>query len=102
LGVNIYGPGGGALQHCILTDISGGGCYIETTHPLAEGTNAIIELRTQELQLHVRGKVQSKHPGYGMGVEFKLRTAEEREQVQKLTAYVDSQLEARSEALEPS
>jgi hypothetical protein len=102
LGVNIYGPGGGALQHCILTDISGGGCYVETTHPLAEGTNAIIELRTQELQLHVRGKVQSKHPGYGMGVEFKLRTAEEREQVQKLTAYVDSQLEARSEALEPS
>jgi CheY-like chemotaxis protein len=102
LGVNIYGPGGGALQHCILTDISGGGCYIETTHPLAEGTNAIIELRTQELQLHVRGKVQSKHPGYGMGIEFKLRTAEEREQVQKLTAYVDSQLEARSEALERS
>jgi CheY-like chemotaxis protein len=102
LGVNIYGPGGGALQHCILTDISGGGCYVETTHPLAEGTNAIIELRTQELQLHVRGKVQSKHPGYGMGIEFKLRTAEEREQVQKLTAYVDAQLEARSEALEPS
>ncbi len=102
LGVNIYGPGGGALQHCILTDISGGGCYVETTNPLAEGTNAIIELRTQELQLYVRGKVQSKHPGYGMGVEFKLRTAEEREQVQKLTAYVDSQLEARSEALEPS
>jgi CheY-like chemotaxis protein len=102
LGVNIYGPGGGALQHCILTDISGGGCYVETTHPLAEGTNAIIELRTQELQLYVRGKVQSKHPGYGMGVAFKLRTAEEREQVQKLTAYVDSQLEARSEALEPS
>jgi len=98
LGVNIYGPGGGALQHCILTDISGGGCYVETTHPLAEGSNAIIELRTQELQLHVRGKVQSKHPGYGMGVEFKLRTEEEREQVKKLTEYVDSQLEARSEA----
>ncbi len=98
LGVNIYGPGGGALQHCILTDISGGGCYVETTHPLEEGSNAIIELRTQELQLHVRGKVQSKHPGYGMGVEFKLRTEEEREQVKKLTAYVDSQLEARSEA----
>ena len=103
LGVNIYGPGGGALQHCILTDISGGGCYVETTHPLAEGTNAIIELRTQELQLYVRGKVQTKHPGYGMGIEFKLRTAEEREQVQKLTAYVDSQFEARSEAaVEPS
>jgi CheY-like chemotaxis protein len=103
LGVNIYGPGGGALQHCILTDISGGGCYVETTHPLTEGSNAIIELRTQELQLYVRGKVQSKHPGYGMGVEFKLRTEEEREQVKKLTAYVDAQLEARSEtALEQS
>jgi CheY-like chemotaxis protein len=102
LGVNIYGPGGGALQHCILTDISGGGCYVETTHPLAEGINAVIELRTQELQLYVRGRVQSKHPGYGMGIEFKLRSAEEREQVQKLTAYVDSQLEARSEALESS
>ena len=103
LGVNIYGPGGGALQHCILTDISASGCYVETTHPLAEGSNAIIELRTQELQLHVRGKVQSKHLGYGMGIEFKLRTEEEREQVKQLTAYVDSQFEARSEAaLKPS
>jgi CheY-like chemotaxis protein len=101
LGVNVSGPAGDRLQHCILTDMSGGGCYVETTQPLPVGASAVIEVRTQDLKLHVRGKVQSKHPGYGMGIEFRLKTAEERDQVRQLLAYQDNpEIELPAEVLE--
>lgn len=101
LGVHVHSFGGGVLQHCILTDISGGGCYLETTQPLSVGSDAVIELRTQDFKLRVRGKVQSKHPGYGMGIEFRMKTAEEREQVRQLLAYQDNpQVGLASEAIE--
>lgn len=101
LGVNVYGPGGGVLQHCTLTDISAGGCYVETTQPLPAGSSVEIEVRTHDFKLRVRGKVQSKHPGYGMGIEFKVKTPEDREQVNQLLAYQeDPQIEVSSEAFE--
>jgi hypothetical protein len=90
LGVNVYGPTGGVLQHCTLTDISGGGCYVETTQPLAVGTSVIIEVRTHDFKLNVRGKVQSKHPGYGMGIAFKAKTDDDHEQVRRLLAYQEN------------
>ncbi len=101
LGVNVYGPGGGALQHCTLTDISEGGCYVETTQPLPVGVSLEIEVRTHDFKLKVRGKVQSKHPGYGMGIAFKMKTAEDREQVKRLLAYQnDPQMESPAEVVE--
>jgi CheY-like chemotaxis protein len=84
LGVNVYRPSGDILQHCMLTDISAGGCYIETTQPLAVGTAVIIELHTQDAKIRVRGKVRSTHRGYGMGIAFAQRTAEDREQLRQL------------------
>jgi CheY-like chemotaxis protein len=97
LGVNIYRPDGGALQHCKITDISAGGCYVETTHPLPAGTHLVIEVRTEDLKLRLRGKVQNMHRGYGMGIEFSRRTVEERELVKQLIACRDAQVEAQVE-----
>jgi hypothetical protein len=74
---------------------------VETTQPLPVGASAVIEVRTQDLKLHVRGKVQSKHPGYGMGIKFRLKTAEERDQVRQLLAYQDNpEIELPAEVLE--
>jgi len=93
LGVNISGPGGGVLQHCTLTDVSAGGCYVETTEPFSVDTAVTIEVRTLDTKLCVHGKVKSSHRGYGMGVEFNAKSAEEREQVKKLLAAHESKLE---------
>jgi CheY-like chemotaxis protein len=96
LGVNVYTPGGSVLQHCTMTDISAGGCYVETTQPLAADSRVVVEVRTLDLKVRVRGQVMSMHRGYGMGVEFSAKTAEDREQVKRLIAYQDSQVEAET------
>jgi len=38
------------------------------------------------MKLRVQGIVQVAHPGFGMGVKFTLKTAEQREQVEQLVA----------------
>lgn len=98
LGVNVYRPEGSVLQHCTLTDVSAGGCYIETTVPLMVGTRLVIEIRTDECKLRVQGKVRSMHRGYGMGVEFRVKTPEEKEQVKQLLACLDAQVKITTEA----
>jgi hypothetical protein len=41
--------------------------------------------------LRVHGKVLSTHPGFGMGVEFVLRTDDHRKQVQQLISHAQSE-----------
>lgn len=71
---------------CTLTDISTGGCYVETTVPYPVTTALEIVVRTQDVKLHVLGTVQTVHPGFGMGMEFSLKTEDQREQVEQLIA----------------
>jgi CheY-like chemotaxis protein len=86
LGAEIYRVDSGVPLRCSLGDVSSGGCYLETTETLPGGTLLEIVVRTEELKLRIRGKVRSTHPGFGMGVEFILRTEDQRRQVQELTA----------------
>lgn len=86
LGADVYRLGSNVPHRCSLSDISTGGCYVETTEPFAPGTPIDIVVRTEDIKLRVRGTVQVMHPGFGMGVEFSLRTADEREQVKQLIA----------------
>jgi hypothetical protein len=102
MGVNVYPPGGSVLQHCTITDISAGGCYVETTQPLSEGSRVVVEVRTLDLKVRVRGQIKSMHRGYGMGIEFNAKTAEDREQMKQLIAYQDSQFEGVEVSAEPT
>jgi DNA-binding response OmpR family regulator len=72
------------VPHCNLTDLSLGGCYVETNAPFPE--RALIDLcvKTEELEVHTEGMVRVAHPGHGMGVEFPSRTAEQRAKVGNL------------------
>ncbi len=94
VGVNVYRPEGTVLQHCILTDLSAGGCYIETTMPLAVSSRLILEVRSQYWKVRVHGKVQSMHVGFGMGIAFRSKTSEDKDEVRKLLACLDEQLTA--------
>jgi CheY-like chemotaxis protein len=69
------------VPHCKLTDLSLGGCYVETDAPFPE--RALIDLcvKTGDLEVHTEGMVRVTHPGHGMGVEFPSRTPEQRAQV---------------------
>ncbi len=95
-GVDVYRDGGRNRQHCTLTDMSTGGCYVETTQPLPAGSTVVLEVHTPEVKVRVPGKVKSMHPGYGMGIEFTARTSEDKKQVARLMASLDSRLEISS------
>ena len=84
LSADVYRMGSGVPQRCTLSDISYGGCYVETTAPFPAGTGVELVVRTSEIKLHIKGSVQAMHPGFGMGVSFSLQSAEERAQVQGL------------------
>jgi hypothetical protein len=88
LSADVYRLGENVPQRCSLSDISTGGCYVETTEPFPAATPIDIVVRTRDIKIRVRGSVQAMHRGFGMGVHFDLQTAHEREQVQQLIALV--------------
>lgn len=72
------------VPHCKLTDLSLGGCYVESDSPFPERAMVDLCLRTEDMAVHTEGMVRVTHPGYGMGVEFPSRTLEQRAQVGNL------------------
>ena len=86
LSADVFRLGEGVPNRCTLSDISNGGCYVETPAPFSPHTVVNLVVRTQTLKLRVRGTVQVTHPGFGMGVQFSLNTPDEREQVKQLVA----------------
>jgi CheY-like chemotaxis protein len=76
------------VPHCTLTDLSLGGCYVETEAPFPERALIDLCLKTEDLEVHTEGMVRVAHPGHGMGVEFPSRTAEQRAQVANLISFL--------------
>jgi DNA-binding response OmpR family regulator len=76
------------VPHCKLTDLSLGGCYVETDSPFPEHALVDLCLRTDEMAVHTEGMVRVTHPGQGMGVEFPSRTPEQRAQVGNLISFL--------------
>ena len=76
------------VPHCKLTDLSLGGCYVETDSPFPEHALVDLCLRTNEMAVHTEGMVRVTHPSYGMGVEFPSRTPEQRAQVGNLISFL--------------
>jgi CheY-like chemotaxis protein len=76
------------VPHCKLTDLSLGGCYVQTDAPFPERALVDLCLRAEEHEVHTEGMVRVAHPGQGMGVEFPSRTAEQRAQVENLINFL--------------
>jgi hypothetical protein len=53
-----------------MTDISLGGCYLETMSPLPIDSQIHLSFNPGAATLHVSGKVRSSQIGFGMGVSF--------------------------------
>lgn len=96
LGAEVYRLGSPVPNRCRLSDISPGGCYVETLTPFPAEAAVEILVRTKDLKIRTRGVVQSAHPGFGMGVKFKPRNPAEHEQIEQLIDLLESQ-----QSLEP-
>lgn len=96
LGAVVYRTGITVPHRCNLTDLSSGGCYLESSLPFPAGSSVEIVVRTYEMKLSLRGVVLTSHPGYGMGVEFELNTSEERSKVKQLIDFVAATTEPTS------
>jgi len=79
-----------SVPHCKLTDLSLGGCYVQTDAPFPERALVDLCLKAEELEVHTEGMVRVAHPGLGMGVEFPSRTPEQRAQVENLINFLRS------------
>ena len=75
-------------HRCHLTDISTGGCYVETPEPFPKGTPVEMIVRTEDFRFRSAGTVKVMHPGFGMGVEFETQNSTQRDQVQRLIKIV--------------
>jgi DNA-binding response OmpR family regulator len=69
------------VSTCKLTDLSLGGCYVETESPFPERALVDLCLKAADIEIHADGIVRVMHPGSGMGVEFPSRTSAQRETV---------------------
>ncbi len=71
-----------AVNQCKLTDLSLGGCYVETESPFPQSSAVDLCLRVAGMEIHTEGLVRVMHPGHGMGIEFPARTEEQRKSVE--------------------
>jgi CheY-like chemotaxis protein len=68
---------------CKLSDLSLGGCYLETGSPFPVRTRLVLSMRVADIELHVEGKVRVMHPEVGLGIEFTKHTLQQKERVEK-------------------
>ncbi|MFY9743781.1 MAG: PilZ domain-containing protein [Candidatus Sulfotelmatobacter sp.] len=94
LGAEVYQRGSAVRNYCHLSDLSPGGCYLEMPVAFTPGTSVEITVRTFDIKLRLAGEVRASHPGYGMGISFKLNTKEERLGVQQLIDFVAATTES--------
>jgi CheY-like chemotaxis protein len=94
LGAEVYQKGSSVRNYCHLSDLSPGGCYLEMPLAFAQGSPVEIVVRTHEMKLRLSGDVKASHPGYGMGISFKLNTKDERRGVQQLIDFVAAAAES--------
>src|SRR6202034_2813999 len=71
-----------AVSQCTLTDLSLGGCYVQTDSPFPQSSAVDLCLRATGMEIQTEGLVRVMHPGHGMGIEFPARTEEQRKSVE--------------------
>jgi len=78
------------ISHCKLTDLSLGGCYVETQSPFPERVGVVLCLKLANMEVQCEGVVRVMHPGLGMGIVFASHTQEHRDQVHRFIDFLSS------------
>lgn len=85
------------VSHCKLTDLSLGGCYVETESPFPQSAAVDLCLKAAGMEIHTEGLVRVMHPTHGMGIEFPARTEEQRKSVGEFIEFLTTQPGAKPE-----
>jgi CheY-like chemotaxis protein len=80
-----------AVTQCKLTDLSLGGCYVQTASPFPQSSAVDLCLRAAGMEIHAEGLVRVMHPGHGMGIEFPARTEHQRKSVGEFIEFLTGQ-----------
>jgi diguanylate cyclase (GGDEF)-like protein/putative nucleotidyltransferase with HDIG domain len=71
-----------------LTDISLGGCFIETTAILPAGTPLKLVFSIDDGKIHAEGSILRLEPGTGIGIQFNETTRGDRGKIPQVIEYV--------------
>ena len=78
------------VTQCKLTDLSLGGCYVETESPFPEHSAITLCLKADGMETQANGTVRVMHPSFGMGIEFPSHTSDEQAQVATFIGFLSS------------
>ena len=73
-----------------LTDVSLGGCFVETSAILAPGAPLNIVFSIDDGKLQARGKVVRIDPGKGIAVQFDDMDRENRERIPRILEFAQN------------
>ncbi|HLZ40517.1 MAG TPA: diguanylate cyclase [Candidatus Sulfotelmatobacter sp.] len=86
--IEVHAEGGGVPLFANITDISMGGCYIETSTILAAGTKIKLGFSMDDPSLTADGVVARLDPGSGVAVQFREMNREARDRMFKILEFV--------------
>lgn len=98
IGVQIQPPGSEITLWSRCTDISEGGCYIDSRSPISGGEKLELTLFLDAEALAISAVVRTSFPGIGMGVEFEFASEDQRVQLRR---YLREKLDAEPSCIEP-
>jgi len=78
------------IANCKLSDLSLGGCYVESESPLPVNTEVKLSLRASNTEIKITALIRVMHPGYGMGLEFVSDEGEHRQLVDQFISVLSS------------
>ena len=78
------------VSECKLSDLSLGGCYVETESPFPEHSGIVLCLKAAGMEVQAEGLVRVMHPEFGMGIEFASGTEAQREHVGNFIGFLTS------------
>jgi diguanylate cyclase (GGDEF)-like protein/putative nucleotidyltransferase with HDIG domain len=86
--IELQAEASGAPMFANLTDVSIGGCFVETSAILSPGTNLRLGFSMDDGAMTAEGVVARIDPGSGVAVQFKEMNREGREKMLKILEYV--------------
>ena len=87
ISVELYPDGESAKIWGKAVDVSVGGCFVEMSIPLREGTKLKIVLWVKDEKLQAKATVVSSRPGFGVGIQFQEISPED---AQRLKQFLQS------------
>jgi len=94
--VELYPEGTDTPIRCSTSDLSLGGCYVESIFPFPAGTRLEIKLQLEDTLL-IMGRAVTSDPQVGNGIHFDRMLPEDLEQLHDFLKSVEMQAEAATE-----